>query len=154
MDNRLHHPSSHTDNCDYHFDQYPWECTCAAGRNIKRVGRCQCVNVDIQTYTNQVAIKAPGRIARRRWLENPDLLPLLSIDRCIAEEIENLLQAGVTTTGCCCGHNTHEPYIGVITEHVGWMRHLGYQHASPDGEGNQVNFLPKSVCVVFSEVPA
>lgn len=31
---KLHDPKSHADNCDWHFDQYPWECTCTPNAKV------------------------------------------------------------------------------------------------------------------------
>lgn len=41
-------PSGHSANCDWHLDQYPWECTCGAGqpggpRGRERHGKHECL---------------------------------------------------------------------------------------------------------------
>lgn len=63
------------------------------------------------------------------WVHAPTHMPKTNgycLDRCIAEEIMILWQLGIITTGCCCGHGTHQPFIGVAFEHVPQMKALGY----------------------------
>ncbi len=52
---------------------------------------------------------------------------ILMVDKCIAKEIQSLWNLGITTTGCCCGHNLIDGYIGVIFEEIPIMKELGYQ---------------------------
>lgn len=53
----------------------------------------------------------------------------VSVDKCIAREIEALWKQGVKTTGCCCGHGRGLGFIQVRDdESVEKMRQLGYQH--------------------------
>ncbi len=72
--------------------------------NIRPDSKCSCVNVIPQTYENQVLLKAP------------DFMPknIYSIDACIKDEVQMLWDAGIETTGCCCGHGSHIAYIGIL----------------------------------------
>jgi hypothetical protein len=79
---------------------------------------CDCVNIDIGSYDNQ------------RWVYAPTHMPKSNgycLDNCIAEEVLKLWREGITTTGCCCGHNKVEPYIGVIDSDIEKMKAMGYQ---------------------------
>ena len=50
----------------------------------------------------------------------------VGIDRCLADEVAALWDAGVATIGCCCGHGAVDPYIQVSPECCDAMEGLGY----------------------------
>lgn len=110
---------------------------------------CKCKNVTIGGYENQVVRRAPDHVVAFRRLLNPDLGEYLSIDACLADEVEDLWRAGITTTGCCCGHNlgTFAPFIGVIKDDVSRMASLGYElnDDGPECPSNGLNFKPKTL---------
>ena len=97
---------------------------------------CKCVNIKIGSYDNQVMLKRPEHMIGRT--EGSSNKKFICIDKCLSEEIQYLWKLGIRTTGCCCGHNIKEGYIGVIKEDRKIMEGLGYYEIS-DG-----NFLPKS----------
>ena len=71
------------------------------------------------------------------------------LDRCIAEEVMRLWMKGITTTGCCCGHNTTAPFIGVIDSDIEKMKLLGYEVAPNESRpGDEDSFYPKGKEVV------
>lgn len=53
-------------------------------------------------------------------------------DKCMADEIEWLIQQGIKTTGCCCGYHVdckpeiHKPFINVDENYIDKMIKLGY----------------------------
>lgn len=49
------------------------------------------------------------------------------IDACMADEIKALWYAGITTYGCCCGHNRLLPSVAVDMKDVEAMNALGYE---------------------------
>ena len=51
----------------------------------------------------------------------------VSVDKCIVDEIKDLWSKGIKTTGCCCGHNTIDGYVGVVDEDIPKMKQLGYR---------------------------
>lgn len=77
---------------------------------------CNCKNVDIGTFANQIKI------------DHPNLLHPVYVDACIADEVIELLSKGVKTVGSCCGHNKTVPSIVVAPESVHVMEALGYRH--------------------------
>jgi len=84
------------------------------------------------SYDNQVTLKMP------------DGKPM-GIDKCIVEEIKYIWSWGVKTTGCCCGHNIQEGYIGVIDKDIEIMKRGGYKVLiDKNNLGNENNFIPKS----------
>ncbi len=87
---------------------------------------CQCHNVEIGTYNNQVILKAPDNI--KIFANSPDRERkyTVGVDNCIAEEIKFLWDKGIRTTGCCCGHNKYLGYIGVVNKDIDKMLELGY----------------------------
>ena len=71
-----------------------------------------------QVYENQILLKAPS------WSEKD----FISVDKCLKDEILKIWSAGITTTGCCCGHNHSKPFINVEIGHERFMRKLGYKY--------------------------
>ena len=80
---------------------------------------CSCINIEPGSYENQIWVHAPSHMPKPNGY---------CLDRCIAEEVMWLWMLGITTTGCCCGHNKHQGYIGVIEKDIERMEQLGYQH--------------------------
>lgn len=101
-------------------------------RNIQldTVKKCSCVNVEIGSYTNQIWVHAPVHMLKENGY---------CLDRCIAEEVMRLWMMGIKTTGCCCGHNKVQPYIGVEESDVTKMILMGYKRI------DDLNFEPKSI---------
>jgi hypothetical protein len=98
---------------------------------------CSCVDIEIGSYQNQIVVHAPAHMPKSNGY---------CLDRCIAEEIMELWIMGVTTTGCCCGHNKVEGYIGVIDEDIPKMKELGYKVAFNECRpGDEDSFVPKSI---------
>lgn len=66
------------------------------------------------------------------------------VDKCLLEEIKGLIDLGVVTLGCCCGHGEKPGYIQVDCKSIPKMRELDYE-----GSLNQfgvTTFLPKTQC--------
>lgn len=94
---------------------------------------CNCINIDAQSYDRQIWLHAPAHMPKENGY---------CIDLCIAQEITQLWMSGITTTGCCCGHNMVGGYIGVEESGIGKMVELGYEHYEhPDGQKGY--FKPK-----------
>ncbi len=95
--------------------------------------KCNCENVDIGSHQRQIWLHAPAHMPKDNGY---------CIDLCIAQEITGLWMAGITTTGCCCGHNKAEGFIGVVEYDIEKMKFLGYQECDHP-EGHKGYFLPK-----------
>ena len=100
---------------------------------------CGCPpGTQLQEYTNQVLVYYPHGKTRKH----------LSIDKCLASEIQSLWDHGIRTTGCCCGHNEwrHLAFIGVVDDDIPHMKGLGYMvRPNPVRPGDEDSFVPKSV---------
>ena len=97
---------------------------------------CDCVHYNLGSYENQVLLPRPEHIKGTS--------SKIPIDRCLAAEILSLWGAGITTIGCCCGHNRFTPYITVIEEDIPRMKALGYQvQFDPFAPLSQDSFVPK-----------
>lgn len=95
---------------------------------------CKCVNVEVGSYDNQVQVYNPYHIKR----------PYIWIDKCMVEEIYKLWGLGIETTGCCCGHNEQEGYIGVLDKYVRIMRKMGYVNKFNESRPqDQSTFFPR-----------
>jgi hypothetical protein len=71
------------------------------------------------------------------------------IDTCIAQEVMGLWMKGITTTGCCCGHNEHTGFIGVADSDIEKMKQLGYEvHQNKMRPDDEDSFTPKSIPVI------
>lgn len=98
---------------------------------------CDCINIDMGSYDNQ------------RWVSAPPHMPKENgycLDECIADEVISLWDKGIVTTGCCCGHNKEEAYIGVIDSHIGAMIRFGYKVKTNFLHPHRIDsFHPKSI---------
>lgn len=89
---------------------------------------CNCKNIEIGSYTNQTCIDIPNHMYKYKEYRIKNRLTLLiCIDNCILEEIKYLWSLGIKTTGCCCGHNKLDGFIGVEFEDITKMKELGYK---------------------------
>jgi GMP synthase-like glutamine amidotransferase len=87
---------------------------------------CKCKNVKIGSYDNQFVISdLPDHMIKYKSLHGGNINSIC-IDRCLEQEIRYLWSQGITTTGCCCGHNKLAGYIGVIFKDIPKMKELGY----------------------------
>lgn len=111
-------------------------------------GRCACTpDVTMGSFRNQVRLTLPahmrGLIERRRaaGLSTHDFV---SIDRCLAPEIQLLWSQQITTGASCCGHNVAMPEIMVAAQDEPRMRDLGYVELH-DPACSTTLYLPKSI---------
>jgi hypothetical protein len=92
---------------------------------------CNCKDVDIGSYQNQVTLNYNGK--------------QICIDKCLVEEIKYLWSLGITTTGCCCGHNKIDGFIGVNFDDIPKMKSLGYSVKFNEIRPNdEDSFYPKT----------
>lgn len=108
---------------------------------------CNCKNVKIGEYTNQTCIDIPPHMNDlEQWRIKNNLKPIICIDICLLEEIQHLWNLGIRTTGCCCGHNILNGYIGVCFDDIPKMKQLGYKvkynECRPEDEDS---FYPKNI---------
>lgn len=87
---------------------------------------CSCKNVEFGSYDNQVELSLPPHMATYKHKQGG--AETICVDACLADEILHLWDLGITTTGCCCGHNKGDeyPYIGVEEEDIEAMISMGY----------------------------
>jgi len=113
----------------------------ASGQN-EPVVMCSCKNVGIGSYENQVVVDRPRHmIGRTEGSSNKKIC----VDTCIADEIKALWNLGISTTGCCCGHQKLQGYIGVIDRDIDVMKILGYEvHKNNVRPSDEDSFVPKS----------
>lgn len=109
--------------------------------------KCNCVDIEVGSYGNQIILQSPPHVLenlkRLGYAEKDDDRDFFYVDTCIAQEIKHLWSLGITTTGCCCGHNKVEPYIGVIPEDIRRMKILGYDvHFNSSRPGAEDSFIP------------
>ena len=105
---------------------------------LRRVKMCECHNVKIGSYDNTTLIEVPEDIDIK--------LNKIEVDKCIAEEIKELLNNGIKTVASCCGHNKIAGSICVDKKHIKKMEKLDYKHQYnkiyPDSKDQ---FYPKSI---------
>jgi hypothetical protein len=105
---------------------------------------CNCVNIEVGTYANQVELVPPPHMAAFKKTQGGS--EIICVDKCVAEEIKYLWSLGITTTGCCCGHNKLYGYIGVIESDIERMMEMGYRVAfNPSRPLDKDSFIPKTV---------
>ena len=89
---------------------------------------CNCNNIEIGSYNNQICIDIPSHMEDyKNYRLSKNLKPVICIDNCILKEIQYLWNLGIKTTGCCCGHNILDGFISVVDEDIPKMKQLGYE---------------------------
>lgn len=87
---------------------------------------CDCKNVEIGSYKAAITVKRPPHMISKIKGD------MVSIDSCILKEIQYLWSLGITTYGCCCGHNKVESMVNVDDKDIDKMLELGYVQNHPD----------------------
>lgn len=83
------------------------------GYNIVIPKGCECKDVAMGSYDNQVILVTPPEMVGID-LGCLKIKEFTAVDKCIANLIRELWSKGIITTGCCCGHNIANGYIGII----------------------------------------
>jgi len=98
---------------------------------------CDCNNIEIGSYNNQICVDSPKYMNKYKKV---------CIDKCLIEEIKYLWSLGIRTTGCCCGHNVLDGFIGVEFDDILKMKSLGYVVRKNECRpGDEDSFYPKGV---------
>lgn len=107
---------------------------------------CECRNVVFGSYDNQIQVNTlPDHIAAFKMKHGGDP-GSICLDACIAQEVQDLWELGITTTGCCCGHNQMPGFIGVIDPDIPRMKEMGYQVMfNPNRPYDEDSFFATSV---------
>lgn len=111
---------------------------------------CNCKNIEIGSYDNQVELPAPPHIIE--WAKKTNFSLggdrlTVCIDRCLEKEIKALWYEGITTTNSCCGHNMPGlAHIMVIPEDIAWMKAHGYKvRYNNCRPGDEDSFIPMTI---------
>lgn len=105
------------------------------------MNKCMCNNIELGSYDNQVMLDRPPHMAFRTEGSSNNMI---CVDTCLKDEILYLWSLGISTTGCCCGHNKISGYIGVINEDIEKMKELGYKvHYNKFRTNDEDSFDPK-----------
>ena len=106
---------------------------------------CNCDNISVGSYDNQVELDPPPHMTPlRNCLWEIKRFQKVCVDKCISEEILNLWECGITTIGCCCGHNREPAYIQVIENDKSKMISMGYEVQGGLSGKNESCFVPKT----------
>lgn len=117
---------------------------------MQKFRKCKCENIDYGTYENQVLLKIPLGLDIRYNDPEKMLRTSVSVDACLAKEIQFLWSEGIKTTGCCCNHNkeTHHPFIGVTHDCIEKMKSFGYINAPNHLDNTREDeFYPKTLLI-------
>ena len=115
---------------------------------------CKCVNVKIGSHDNQVILRnLPPHMAEYKAKDGGDPHSIC-VDACLEREIKALWSEGITTTGCCCGHNKPgHSYIGVLEKDVPWMKAMGYKVRHNEMfPGRELEFIPMTISETYFEL--
>lgn len=110
--------------------------------NIRIPKGCACSGVEIGEYGNQVELKTPDHMIALVSIGALSFRETTCVDRCIADSVQALWAMGVVTTGCCCGHNQGDGYIGL------WETDA-QQHLQPGRPMSQVTVSRELLCCPF-----
>ena len=89
---------------------------------INNCNNCE-LHSDTKIYINEINLDKQGN--NKEWLLKHGKYFL--VDKCCREEILWLLNKGVQTINCCCGHNDNIPVCIIRNESVELAKSLGYQ---------------------------
>lgn len=81
--------------------------------NIRIPMGCSCNAVEFGDYSNQVELQTPKHMLELGAVGCLQFRETTCVDRCISQVVQALWAAGVVTTGCCCGHNKADGFIGI-----------------------------------------
>lgn len=99
-----------------------------------------------ELFSKSEILKVPSDVDIKTNCNERRLKKQITVDPCLAEEIEYLWGQGIVTTGCCCGHNIGFAYIGVEEEFIPKMKELGYKtQLNPMDVTREDSFIPKSL---------
>lgn len=107
---------------------------------------CECKNIVFGSYDNQIQVgNLPPHMHHYKQKQGGDP-DSICLDACIAQEVQDLWSLGITTTGCCCGHNELPGFIGVVEEDIPRMKQLGYEVMfNPSRPGDEDSFYATSI---------
>lgn len=124
-------------------------------QEVEHIG-CACNDIVPQSqecYNQMITMKVPKTVELKYNTPDQEPKEYVSVDPCIAVEVHKLWLQGIRTTGCCCGHNTHKPYIGVVKEDISKMKELGYKVQPHEVDKyREDSFIPKSIYPQDQEV--
>jgi hypothetical protein len=60
----------------------------------------------------------------------------LKVDLCIGKEIESLINSGIKTRGCCCGHGKYSPSCLISKSEKEKLDKLGYKYNTYNNNKN------------------
>ncbi len=116
---------------------------------------CKCTIGDFNNGGNEITLNIPSNLKIHYNNSDRDLRQTVSVDSCMAEEIQYLWSQGIRTTGCCCGHNWMCGYIGVYFEDIPKMKALGYKPQRNLSRGldcmDEDSFFPKKYYIYEDE---
>lgn len=99
---------------------------------------CKCVGITAQSkecYDQQITLPIPPHMKEyeNNRIKNGNSA-LICIDPCIVDVIKYLWSHGITTYGCCCGHNDNSmyPLVNVADSDIDKMLELGYKQRHYD----------------------
>lgn len=99
-----------------------------------------CDDIHVGTYECAYNIQTP-------WRSDDGVAHFIAVDKCLLPEIIRLWEAGIRTTGCCCGHGDAETaFIGVRADFIPKMKEMGYKVFHNKYRPNdEDSFIPKTV---------
>jgi len=82
--------------------------------NITIPKGCSCApSVECGSYDNQVELQTP-EFMRGKTIGCFEIRDITCVDACLVEVVQALWGLKVFTTGCCCGHNKQDGYVGIL----------------------------------------
>ena len=109
----------------------------------------KCKDVEFGTYECSYNIKVPY-LCKFSWEDESEYREkYVNIDKCLMRDILEIWEAGIKTTGCCCGHERSKPFISVVEGYESKMKAIGYEQYESFDEAEKSHshlyFKPKSI---------
>ena len=91
---------------------------------------CDCENIipaSKECFKQQITVDIPTHMEsyKQARLKN-GLSDQICIDPCVYNEIRELWDLGISTRGCCCGHNLYESFVNVVESDIEKMIGMHY----------------------------
>lgn len=90
---------------------------------------CKCVGITCGSSEGeaQKVLMSPKHMVNYLQIRRDrGMSKFVTIDPCIAKEIQYLWDNNIFTYGCCCGHNYLESFVNVDEKDINWMIENGY----------------------------
>ena len=82
---------------------------------------------DVYAHSRQIVLPMPDWFDDYEFRVKENMSTSVCVDCCIVDNINELWEQAIETTGCFCGHNKMRPWVSVTADDYISMLDLGYE---------------------------